>query len=68
MDQEVHAPEVGEIETATLNGSRRQRAERSPWRVADRRPPTWWSRLVSLVVRHDDDDTTSPEIETRGRR
>lgn len=67
MDQDVHAPEVGEIETATFDGVGRKRSVASPWRVAHRRPTTWWSRLVSLVVR-DDDDTTSPEIETRGRR
>ena len=67
MDQDVHAPEVGEIETTTFDRGRRKRSVASPWRVVDRRPPSWWSKVVSLLVRHDD-DATSPEIETRGRR
>jgi hypothetical protein len=65
MDQEVHDPDYGDIETATLAGGSRRRAVVPAWRVTDRRPKTWWSRLASLVTGNDD-QAEPPEIETRG--
>jgi hypothetical protein len=65
MDNNDHDVTGGQIETATFDGVGRRRSVVAPWRVADQRPTTWWSRLASLVVRNDDDPGV-PEIETRG--
>jgi len=65
MDQEVHDPDHGDVQTATMDGGNRRRAVAPPWRVTDRRPKTWLSRLASLVTGNED-QADSPEIETRG--
>ena len=68
MDNEMTETESsvsGELETATVVGSSRRRAALLPWRVRDRRPPSWWARLFRIVGNNNDDQADGVEIETR---